>query len=255
MSKEFVVTLYTLHQLSDKSVAQRLWSLLSVSLVQPKRYDAVERARKPFEVAAYEEAATLYGDEGVLFVRGDKDGFLAFFSRERHGLSTWRIYLNAGAVKGKRRDLWLQWLYDLCEAFPILYGYGCSVEEYEAKHLVVTELPGGGRSQKSLGISTREFYQYLPGVYWLTLFGRELHRAFESHWQSVDDLADVRFLEREQVAVRLEAPVFAEDMSQRLMIEREIADVLGAQFFFERSRVGELEFARVPELSEVLGEW
>jgi hypothetical protein len=247
-----VFTLYTLHRLSEKEAARRLWTVLDVPLIRPARYDSVERARKPFAPDAYEDGAALYGDEGMLFVRGREDGFLAFFSREPRGLSVWRVFLNARALEGAKLERWLVWVFTLCETFPLLYGYGCSTAEYEAKHVAVRHLPGGGRIRQTLGVSTQEFFQYLPGVYWLNLFGRELNRAFRSRYPLLGEPVAVRELAHDQAAVYLRQPVLAEDMEERLRMERRIADVLGAPFFFDRARMDELAFQSVPPLAEVL---
>lgn len=252
MSQEFVITLYTLHPLEDESVMQRLWTFLDTPQVQPTRYDSIERARKPFSPEAYREAAALYLEDWVLFVRGKKDGFVAFFSRQRDGLSLWRFYLNAGAFAGKKQARWLQWLFALCTAFPALYGLACSNAEYETKHWIIKDLPGGGRVRKSCGASIAEFYHYLPGIYWLTLFGRDLAPVFAPRWPQLEGLAHVIHLDGGQVAVQLNAPVFTEDMEQRLLAERAIADILGATFFFDRARQDELTFTLPPPLAATL---
>lgn len=252
MSQEFMITLYTLHPLEDASVMQRLWAFLDTPQVQPLRYDSIERARRPFNPEAYREAAALYLQDGVLFVRGKKDGFVAFFSRERDRLSLWRFYLNAGALTGKKQARWMQWLFDLCAAFPALYGLACSAVEHEAKHWIIEDWPGGGRVRKSCGASVAEFYQYLPGIYWLTLFGRDLAPAFAARWPQLEGLAHVIHLDGGQVAVQIDASVFTDDMEQRLLTERNIADILGAEFFFDRFRADELAFKNVPQLAETL---
>ncbi len=231
MSQEFTITLYTLHPLEDESVMQRLWAFLDTPQVQPLRYDSIERVRRPFSPEAYQEAAALYRQEWELFVRGKKDGFVAFISRERDGLSVWRFYLNAGALAGKKQARWMQWLFDLCAAFPALYGLACSAVEHEIKHWIVEDLPGGGRVRRSCGASSAEFYRYLPGIYWLTLLGHELASAFASCWPQIEGLAHVIHLAGGHVAIQLDTSVFSEDMEQRLLIERKIADILGAEFF------------------------
>lgn len=249
MSQEFIITLYTLHPLEDESVMQRLWTFLDTPQVQPTRYDSIERARKPFSTEAYREAAALYREDWVLFVRGKKDGFVAFFSREREGLSLWRFYLNASALGGRNSTRWIYWLFDLCAAFPVLYGLACSDAEYEAKHRIIEALPGGGRVRKSCGGSIAEFYHYLPGLYWLTLFGRDLAPAFAARWPQLTGLAHVIELAQGQVAVQLDAPVFTEDMEQRLLAERAVADILGPTFFFDKTRQDELTFTLPPPLA------
>ncbi len=254
MREEFVITLYTRHQLAYEETTQRLWDLLDVPLVRPLRYDVVERARKPFDPDAYRDAAALYNNEGCLFIRGSVNGFLAFFSRERRRMSLWRIYLNTRDLQGKQLELWLAWLFTLCETFPVLYGYGCSTNEYNAKHLTLEELPGGGRARRTCGVSIQEFFRYLPGLYWLNIFGKELHRAFQPRYSLLNERAVVRLLAPEQAAFYLREPILAEDISKRLTVEREMAELLGAAFFFDRSRVNELTFKMLPELREELEE-
>jgi hypothetical protein len=255
MSQELILTLYTLHQLSEHDVVQRLWACLDVPLVQPIRYDSVERARKPFAPNLHGDAVSLYGREGILFVRGNKDGFLAFFSRERNGLSLWRFYLNASAVKGNKCKLWLQWIFDLCETFPVLYGMGCSTVEYDAKHLVLEYFPDGGRARKTYGVAIREFFQYLPGIYWMNIFGKELKQAFKTRMQMLEHLSKVKYLAQDQVLIQIGDSVFTENMDERLRIEKEMADLLGAEYFFDRFRMNELEFKKVPQLAAVIGEY
>lgn len=252
MNQEFMITLYTLHPLEDESVMQRLWTFLDTPPVQPLRYDSVERARRPFSPEAYREAAALYREDGVLFVRGKKDGFVAFFSRQHEGLSLWRFYFNAGALAGKKQARWLRWLFDLCAAFPALYGLACSAVEHETKHWIIENLPGGGRVRKSCGASIAEFSHYLPGIYWLTLFGCDLAPVFAARWSQLAGLAHVIHLDGGQVAIQLDAPVFIDDMEQRLLAERAIADVLGATFFFDRARGDELTFTLPPPLAATL---
>lgn len=52
--------------------------------------------------------------------------------------------------------------------------------------------------------------------------------------------------------MQLDAPVFTDDMEQRLLAERKIADILGTEFFFDRFWADELAFKSVPQLAEAL---
>lgn len=255
MSRDFAATLYTLQPLAHKRVMRRVWAHLDTPLVQPKRYDVKERTRHTFNPEAYFHAATLYQEEGFLLVRGGKEKFVATFSRERNGLSVWRIQLNSATVRGEQRELWLQWLFELCEALPVLYGHACSTAEHEAKHRVIQDLPGGEQYARMRGDTVRDFFHYLPGIYWLTLFGKELHQTFLAQWPLIEGRANVKFLKGDQVAVQLEGPVSVYDMAARLHSEREIADALGKPYFFDQTRVGAMEFALPPELAAVLGPW
>src|SRR5204862_5766600 len=114
----------------------------------------------------------------LLFVRGGKDSFLGFFKQQPGNLSTWNFWLDVRAMRGRKVERWLEWFFRLCSELPILYGFGCSEAEYDAKHRYVKVVPGVGRASGAVGVSIAEFYQYLPGLYWLTIFGPELAQAF-----------------------------------------------------------------------------
>jgi hypothetical protein len=230
---------------------QVLWRLLDDPIVSPKRYDSVERAKIPFSPDAVESAAELYRNEGFLFVRGEKDGFLGVFTKQSKGLSKWDIWLNASAMEGKKEKRWLDWIFRLCGELPILYGCGFSIAEYDAKHADVRELPGGGRVSGTIGVSISEFYQYLPGLYWLTIFGSELVQAFgESKLKALPGV-EAFSLGAQQFAICLSEPTVPENMEQRLQAESQLADILGAKFFFDRNRT-DLKFEPVPQLAEAL---
>ncbi|EDX71720.1 hypothetical protein MC7420_2386 [Coleofasciculus chthonoplastes PCC 7420] len=251
MSNKFQVAIYTSQQLSDPKKMQVLWRLLDDPIVSPKRYDSVERAKISFSPDAVESAAQLYQNEGLLFVRGKKDGFLGVFSDQLHGLSKWDIWLNVSAMQGKKRKRWLNWIFSLCGELPVLYGGGFPMEEYDAKHTNVKKLPGGGRISGTIGVSILEFYQYLPGLYWLTIFGTELVRAFgESKLLALPKVESFS-LDSHQVAICLNEPVLPDNMEQRLHSESQLADLVGAQFFFDRNRTG-LQFEQVPQLAKTL---
>jgi hypothetical protein len=251
MNQQFRVTLYTLQQLSNLETIQVLWRLLENPLITPKRYDAVERAKIPFSHDAVESALKLYQNEGFLFIRGEKDGFLGVFAKQPRGLSTWDIWLDLKALQGEKAKLWLDWIFRLCSNLPVLYGCGFSLAEYNAKHAYVRELPGGRSVSGTIGVSIAEFYQYLPGLYWLTIFGAELVQAFSKSTIIALPNVEVFSLDSQQIAMCLNQAVLTDNMEQRLQTESQLADILGAQFFFDRQRTN-LKFEPIPQLAEVL---
>jgi|SRR6476661_34523 len=251
MSNKFRLVLYTAQQLSDSKTMQVLWRLLEDPIVSAKRYDSVERAKIPFHSNAVESAIQLYQNDGFLFVRGEKDGFLGVFSRQTQELSTWDIWLNVGAMQGKKQKQWLDWIFCLCGQLPVLYGGGFSAAEYDSKHAHVKQLPGGGRISGTIGVSILEFYQYLPGLYWLTIFGKELVQAFGESKLMVLPNVQAFSLNSQQVAICLNEPVIPDNMEQRLQTESRLADILGAKYFFDRNKT-DLNFEPVPQLDEVL---
>src|SRR5262249_21168283 len=154
-------------------------------------------------------------EEGLLFVRGEKDGFVASFSERREGWANWEIWLNVRALQGAKMKRWLDWFFSLCGELPVLYGFGCPVSEHDAKHLRVRQTPTGGAATGAVGVASREFYQYLPGVYWLTVFGPELTKGLGAN--RIKSLPGIRTfpLKSQQIAICLDQPVAPKNMDER----------------------------------------
>jgi hypothetical protein len=228
--------MYTPQQIAHVGTARTLWRLLDDQTVAPAKFDSVERAKKIFSAGGAEQASQLYKDDGLLFVRGRRDRFVTSFERMPAGWSRWNIWIDLRAMQGPKLEQWLAWFYRLCQELPPFFAYGCSQEEYDAKHRVVTDYPGGGTSITAVGKSNRDFHQYLPGLYWLTVFGNELVQDFGRskilHLPNVD----ITELKSGNISVRLSEPVVPNAMDQRLESERKLADILGPRFFFDRYR-------------------
>lgn len=251
MEQIFKLILYTKRQVSDVETARVLWRLLDDPLVAPHRFDSVERAKIPFRHDAAEDAARLYEDDRMLFVKGRKDKFNAMFKPQPGGPAKWYFGLDLKVMEGEKAERWLEWFFRLCGELPVLYGLGCSVAEYETKHQRVRTYPDGSTSTGAVGISTAEFWQYLPGLYWLTIFGAELVRTFGA--ARLESLPGVKVYESSagQMGIRIDEPVVPADMNRRLEKETQLADALGAQYFFDRNRTG-VQFQPVPALLEAL---
>jgi hypothetical protein len=251
MSRSFLIRLFNQHQLSDPEVLQRVWRHLDSPLIKPAKFDSVEDAQRDWRTDAVSEAAELFDRELHLFVAGTEDAFVAVVSRPRRNLSLWEFRLEAGAMQEERGERWLTWLFELCGDLPVLYGSGCTQDEFDAKHATSRALEGGGHATGAKGMSIRNFFNFLPGVYWLTIFGPELVRAFGA--ERIEGLPGVRTerIGEDQIAVILDEPPVPEDMDARLRREAELAEALGAEFFFDRER-DPAELRQVPELSEAL---
>jgi len=245
VAKTFRLTIYTAQDLTNPTTAQAMWQTLDNPLIQPQRFDSVERARQVYDGNDPEAACKIYSREGMLFVRGAKESFTAMFMRTNDPLSLWTFWWDVKAMSDKKRDPWLTWIYGLCRALPPYFGSGCSTEEHDAKHLVVK-----GSATGAVGVSIAEFRKFLPGLYWLTLFGPEVCEHFGSVLESLPHTSFVRPA-TEQLALLLDGPVLPQNMEERLRTEAELSDLLRANYFFDRNRKG-IKFAQVPELAAAL---
>jgi hypothetical protein len=248
--KTFRLKLHTTRNLADPEVSAALWRALDNPLIEPTKFDSVERAKHEFDAGAAEAAGKLYSREGMLFVRGAKDNFTAMFMRTADALSEWTFWWDVRAMSGKKQEPWLTWIFDLCGALPPHFASACSTAEHDAKHVVVEPARGGGSVTSQPGVSIKEFHKFLPGIYWLTIFGPEAYAHFGPDLESLPGTTSVK-LASDLVAVILDEPVVPQDMDQRLRTESELADRLGAKYFFDRGRM-KAKLTPVPGLPEAL---
>lgn len=249
MGRTFQIAGYTPQDISRSQTAQKLWQALDSPLVGPRKFDSVERAKFEFTAQGYDEASKIYRDEGMLFVRGSKDSFTAMFMGVPGGWAVWNFWWDVKAMTNKKKERWLDWVFRLCRDLPVYYGFGCSVEEFDAKHTSVESVPGG-HSTGSVGAAAKDFYNFLPGLYWLTVFGPELVDHFGSKLNLLPNVKSVS-LDSSQCAIVLDEPVIPDDMNRRLGVEAELSGLLGEQYFFDRNRT-DIEFEAVPELASAL---
>jgi hypothetical protein len=164
-----------------------------------------------------------------------------------YGIDVW---LTASALdNARRRAAWLAWMFRLIEACPVLFGHGETRSEHDAKHLIDT-----GDSESWVGASYAELHRFLPGIYWLTVFGSALSTALP-----VDKLAGlaeltVHRLPPDQVVLVLNEPPKPADLAARLAVERKIAAVLGDDLFYDRARP-DRELRSVPAFTTELERW
>lgn len=116
-------------RLSDPKITAKIWKLFDTPLIEPTKYDGVERARKSFSDGP-EAAADLANNTGTLFIKGAKHGFLAHLSSGTIG--DWRIWVDAAAWQGAAQAAWMAWLNAVCAELPMLIGRACLETEFEA---------------------------------------------------------------------------------------------------------------------------
>jgi hypothetical protein len=235
--KNFKFHLYLPNYFSNPKSMKELWNLLDNSLIHPKRFDSVERAKRDFTEESYIEGGKILNNEGSLFVKGGRDKFTLYLSDFAHlGFCITTIYLERKAIDGKSTMKWMEWIGNFCNQFPVYFGFGCSQSEYDQKHENVKVLESGGRVTGWLGVSAIEFLRYNPGIYWLNIFGKEL--VYEIGLEKIKRANGVviKELDNNQLLIQLNEPAFCEDYNIRLQTEQKIAKYLGQQYFFDRKK-------------------
>jgi len=230
---KFHVGAYTGSPLYQRDHFDRLWSLLAHPVVGAKRWGAAERTTDLF-TSDPTAAFTSLRRTKSLFVDGARDGFQVMVNRVQGSLYDVNIWIAAAALDEEaKRGEWLAWLFRFLEAAPVLFAHGEIKPEHDAKHL--NELVD---RRRWLGASLRELMTFLPGIYWLTVFGPDLKQTIDV--ERLADLPEVTLhhLASDQTAVVLNEPPTPRDMAARLVLERRIAGVLGDDYFFDRERAG-----------------
>jgi hypothetical protein len=247
MAKTFRFTAYTAHDLGDPTTAETLWEVLDTPLISPARFDSVERAKRDFDAHQSAAASDIYGTEGVLFVRGAKNSFTAMFLTSPQKIARWTIWWSIAGMIGKRSE-YVDWIFDLSHRLPAFFAFGCSSDEYEAKHLVVEESQHGSVTREP-GVATSDFLKHLPGLYWLNIFGPELTQHFGDALFTLPHTNAIR-IGGDQAAVLIDEPIVPVDLDERCRLETEMATALGGEYFYSKNRADNYE--QVPTLRDAL---
>ncbi|MFF8617937.1 hypothetical protein [Streptomyces sp. NPDC015350] len=250
MKNEFRASVYTSQNIGTPHTGRGLWRVLDDPLIEPRRFGSTERAPIDYTPQNFNSACKIYSAEGILFVRGARNNFKAMFSELDGTLAKWTFWWSLDATAGPSYDQWPDWLCRLSADLPPHYGFACSVAEYEAKHKVV-EADETGSSVQMAGVSAADFLKFLPGIYWLTIFGKDLAGHFDLKLQSLPGVQHIG-IPPSQVAMMLESPAVPASMKERLDTEARLVESLGAQHFFDHAR-NEGEYAPVSHLLNLKG--
>ncbi len=231
----FRCVLYTPKKLSDLATCEALAALLREQHIAARKCDVVERARRPFSAATLRRC---YADEHNAFVTGSEAGFVGFFSDWGQTLSGWHFYFD---VEGDPAP-WCAWLERLARKLPPYFAYLCPQDDYDTRHM---SLPG------PKGISVPEFSRYLPGLYWMTVFGKELSAGLGR--QAFARLLDcqVKRLAGGLTSVRFQGAAVLDGYASRIRTLQKQATRLQPDLFFEPGRSS--GYQQVPALLAALG--
>lgn len=224
----------------DEASLGQLWKVLGDSPLYAQKYGDVEPVRQSYTRSQSSKGFELLRRRGVI-IKGKGGGVRV--KGWPVGVANWSFWLDDEVEASAIVDLVEQF----ARVSSIVYGYACTEAEYDAKHKVV-----GEHSVARKGVSMWDFQDFLPGIYWLTVFGDELRASLD--FSGVESMADVELIEPEGGAlmVQLDAPLVPDDMEARLATERNIASHLGRQHFFDLERCEQGEFAHPPAFKEFL---
>jgi hypothetical protein len=224
---------YTPKKPSQLATCKALAPLLKQ--IGAEKCDVVERARKPFSA---ETLCRCYADELNAFVTGNEAGFVGFFSDWGETLSGWRFAFDVEGDPAR----WCTWVEKLAVKLPPYFAYLCPQDDYDTRHM---SLPG------AKGVSVAEFREYLPGLYWMTVFGKDLTAGIGK--KAFDQLSDceVKSLKGGLTSVRFEGPAVLAGYEPRIATLQKQATRLKPNLFFDPKKSS--GYQQIPELLSALG--
>jgi hypothetical protein len=244
----FQVTVYFSEP--DPQTLAKYWGLFEEEPFAAKKFDNVERTKRPFSRSADALAlAARMFELGVLFVRGRSATAMSLADGSK--ISRWFFLLGKTATGAKSWPAWIDWLSRLLEACDAVYAFGCTdAERYLKHHIEVVSAQGVSRAER-FGLQPGDLLRLLPGVYWFNFYGARLAAHLGERVQAQPELA-VRTLPGGQLLATLKEAPAAADLEARLELEARIARNIGAEYFFDKATA----LSRTdpePRLAKILG--
>ncbi|MBQ0734508.1 hypothetical protein [Aquimarina celericrescens] len=197
------------------------------ALFKITKYGYTEPVRNKFEDDT-KEVVEMYENNYSLILKGSNKFWLSS-SIFPEGISIW-----AGEVELKETKVdSISELINFVQLFSrnnqLLFGNIKSVEENDQKH---KKVEGSGVGWE--GASIWDFFEFLPGIYWYTIFGRELVNAIGR--ENFDNIKGVVRTDPgdESLAFHLNEPIIPDDWQKRLAIENEIAQIIRKDLFYNK---------------------
>lgn len=209
---------------------REIWRALDNPLFTLQKYDIREPFRNKYIADQYQDAYEML--EKGLILKG-KNNFFGAIDYRITGTIDWRFNIDTGTFGEAELTEILNLLTLLHRICVIIYGRGASEPEYDLKHKEITDYEDGGRSIGWRGQSFWDFCDFLPGIYWLNLFGRELTEALGR--EKVLGLKEVDYLrtDNDLIIFKLQDPFASENVGPRLAVESKLREQLGRDYFFD----------------------
>jgi hypothetical protein len=212
----------------------------------PLKYDVIDHPRKPFPKNEAQEVLDFYLENGDLFIQCSKN--LLIWIKE----FSKKIYNETYFVEKSKDKFALRVL--LLDNFRIsqpFFARGSKKEEYDRKHKVIEFFDNGGTAQGAVGVSRQEFRQQLPGIYSFTVFGAEIIEFFSRAKLEGMKIVfpNLEYFEGENY-FGFQIDDENKSLEKVIQIQKEIAQYLGQEYFFDRDLVGIVDFKPIPTILE-----
>lgn len=192
------------------------------------KYDYKEPLKKELDINKLIEVKQMFDYYGNALFKGKNKQSMSVNSYNE-GINIWMGSL----VINKNLSNSISDIISLIEFFSdkdqIIFGNICSEVEYNLKHKVLTQ-----HSYSWKGVSRFDFFKFLPGIYWYTIFGKELVESIGK--DKFKNLPNVTYTKPKDgcIAFHLNEPIDSEDLEARIAKEKELAKIIGQNYFYDK---------------------
>lgn len=200
-----------------------------ISLLGLSKYDFKEPLKRHLNFDTLDEAKQLFDYYGNIIFKGKNKSWMSIDSyKEGIGWLSGSIEINKNKLNKVGE---LISLLDSYNNSQIIFGKICNESEYNMKHKVVTEWAYGWE-----GTSQFDFMKFLPGIYWYTIFGKELVDSIGK--EKFEDLPNVVYTTTDNgcIAFHINEPIENEELEQRIQLENDIANMIGEKYFYDKTK-------------------
>jgi hypothetical protein len=244
----FSFSLYTFVDFQSESDFIKLWKILLDERLEATNFGVTEKTKHEIDRSSHKNLYEYYLENGDFFVKGKN--VLFWLKNFTHNVYKITIYLYS---KSDLENLVL-FINNLVEEIPSIYGFGRTSQEYQYKNETIEYFEGGGSARGAVGISYAEFTKYLPGIYWSTYFGSQILEFFGSDMikRFFEKFTDNLIILENHSGILFyqKYDPFLSTNEEISMIEVEIANFLGKEYFFNRNLVGVVDFKPIPTILE-----
>lgn len=201
------------------------------------KYDYKEPVKQ--QINNIEEVLTILTDYGNVILKGANKALITASHNYYVPTTIWRGHPVLKAKGTTIADV-ISLIEILANDNKILFGGLYTEDEYDAKHKIVKQYSYGWR-----GVSHDDFMKCIPGVYWYTIFGKELTDTIGT--EKLNNLPGVVYTNPGNgcVAFHLDEPIESDDLEGRLAKEEALAKMIGRNYFFEKGNPEDFRHPKV----------
>jgi len=191
------------------------------------KYDIKEPVKKKIKFDNYKDVFTLL--KKGLIIQGDNNLLITIYYRP-YGTIEWRLNFESSDFDEYEKKIIFDFIFLIHRICKLIYGRGTNEVEFNYKHLEQKTYEGIGSSVGWEGCSFWDFYDFLPGIYWLNIFSERLANSLEV---KIFDYVHYISNDYQLTIFHMKDELVNEQLSDRLKIESEIVKELGKNYFFD----------------------